>query len=165
MFISKARLRHILDRGSKGDGEPDGGMVHNLVPDIKVVCRHSAVNPFTFHDLRRWCITNWWKKLLVQMVKHLTGHSSIETMRKYYLSVQQSDLNAARQVQSELITSVTNCGQDEQFLALNRNTAKHKCFTAKDLKYWARKDLNLRPMDYEYVAWLYSWPKNRVFLQ
>ena len=119
VFISKARLCHILDRRSKGDWEPDSEIVNNLVRDLKVMCRHTTVNPFTLHDLRRSCITNWSKMLPIQTVQHLAGHSSIETTRKYYLSVQQSDLNTARQLQSKLMTSVTNfltnSGQNGQF--------------------------------------------------
>ena len=108
VFIRKARLCHILDRRSKGDWEPDSEIVNNLVRDLKVICRRVTVNPFTLHDLRRSCITNWSKVLPIQTVQQLAGHSSIETTRRYYLSVQQSDLNTARQVQSKLMTSVTN---------------------------------------------------------
>ncbi|UCE50797.1 MAG: site-specific integrase, partial [Phycisphaerales bacterium] len=72
------------------------------------MCRHEGANPFTLHDLRRSCITNWSKKLPIQTVQQLAGHSSIETTRKYYLSVQQSDLNMARRVQSKVMTSLTN---------------------------------------------------------
>ncbi|MCK4294776.1 MAG: tyrosine-type recombinase/integrase [Planctomycetes bacterium] len=88
VFISKARLLHILNRRSRGDWEPDSEIVNNLVRDLKVICRHAGANPFTFHDLRRSCIANWSKKLPIQTVQQLAGHSSIETTRKYYLSVQ-----------------------------------------------------------------------------
>ncbi len=119
VFISKARLLHILKRRSQGNWEPDSEIVNNLIRDLKVICRHVAVNPFTVHDLRRSCITNWSKKLPIQTVQHLAGHSSIETTRKYYLSVQQSDLNMARLVQSKVMTSLTNfltnSGQNRQF--------------------------------------------------
>ena len=119
VFIGKARLCHILDRRSKGNWEPGSEIVNNLVRDLKVMCRHTTVNAFTLHDLRRSCITNWSKVLPIQAVQQLAGHSSIETTRKYYLSVQQSDLNTARQVQSKLMTSVTNfvtnSGQNGQF--------------------------------------------------
>ena len=107
-FIGKARLSHILHRRAQGDWEPDSEIINNLVRNLKVMCRHAGVNPFTFHDLRRSCITNWSKKLPIQTVQHLAGHSSIETTRRYYLSVQQSDLNMARQVQSKVMTSLTN---------------------------------------------------------
>lgn len=108
VFISKAQLLHILKRRSQGDWEPDSEIVNNLIRDLKVIYRYVAVNPFTVHDLRRSCITNWSKMLSIKTIQHLAGHSSIETTRKYYLSVQQSDLNMARQVQSKVMTSLTN---------------------------------------------------------
>jgi len=119
VFISKSRLLHILERRSQGNWEPDSDIINNLIRDLKVMCRQAAVNPFTFHDLRRSCITNWSKKLPIQAVQHLAGHSSMETTRRYYLSVQESDLNIARQVQSQVMTSLTNfltnSGQNGQF--------------------------------------------------
>jgi integrase len=119
VFISKARLLRVLNRRSQSDWEPDSEIVNNLIRDLKVMCRHAGVNPFTLHDLRRSCITNWSKKLPIQTVQHLAGHSSIETTRRYYLSVQQSDLDTARQVQSKVMTSLTNfltnSGQNGQF--------------------------------------------------
>ena len=142
VFISKARFLHILNRRSQGNWEPDSEIINNLIRDLKVMCRHAGANPFTLHDLRRSCITNWSKKLPIQTVQQLAGHSSIETTRKYYLSVQQSDLNMARRVQSKVMTSLTNfltnSGQNRQFRAGNRKAAKHKCLTANKLQNWAR---------------------------
>ncbi|MHC4538809.1 MAG: site-specific integrase [Planctomycetota bacterium] len=63
---------------------------------------------FTPHDLRRSCITNWSKRLPIQTVQHLAGHSNIATTRKHYLSVQSSDMETAREIQSKLMTSLTN---------------------------------------------------------
>ena len=55
-------------------------------------------------------ITNWARKLSIQTVQHLAGHSNIETTRKYYLSVQQDDLAVARELQSKLMAPLTNYG-------------------------------------------------------
>jgi len=82
VFISKARLLHILKRRSQGNWEPDSEIINNLIRDLKVTCRHAGANPFTVHDLRRSCITNWSKKLPIQTVQQLAGHPSIETTRK-----------------------------------------------------------------------------------
>ena len=110
VFITKARLSHILNRRTKGSWQPDSEIVHNLIRDLKVLCRRVGVNSFTLHDLRRSCITNWARGLPIQTVQYLAGHSSIETKRKYYLSVQQSDLDLARRLQSKVMTSLTNFG-------------------------------------------------------
>ena len=119
VFISKAWLLHMLNRRSQGNWEPDSEIIINLIRDLKVMYRHAGANPYTLHDLRRSCITNWSRKLPIQTVQQLAGHSSIETTRKYYLSVQQSDLNMARLVQSKVMTSLTNfltnSGQNRQF--------------------------------------------------
>jgi len=56
----------------------------------------------------RSCITNWAKRLPIQTVQFLAGHSNIATTRKYYLSVQSSDMETARDIQSKVMTSLTN---------------------------------------------------------
>jgi integrase len=76
--------------------------------DVTTIIRRAKVEAFTLHDLRRSCITNWAKSLPIQAVQQLAGHSNIETTRKYYLSVQQADLDLARQVQSNFMGSLTN---------------------------------------------------------
>ncbi|UCC96705.1 MAG: tyrosine-type recombinase/integrase [Phycisphaerales bacterium] len=108
VFIPRGRWQHILGRRSEGTWQPDYEIINNLTRSIETLCRRSCVDYFTPHDLRRSCITNWSKKLSIQTVQHLAGHSNIGTPRKYYLSVQSSDMEAAREIQSELMTSLTN---------------------------------------------------------
>jgi len=108
VFIKSRRLTHILYRRSKGDWNPDNELVNNLLRDLGVICRRIGIEEFTLHDLRRSCITNWAKKLPIQIVQKLAGHSNMETTRKYYLSVQETDMNLARQIQSKLMASLTN---------------------------------------------------------
>ena len=94
----------------KGNWDPDDAIVNNLIRDLDLLCSRAGVSPFTLHDLRRSCITNWARKLPIQTVQHLAGHSNIETTRKYYLSVQQDDLAVARELQSKLMAPLTNYG-------------------------------------------------------
>ena len=108
VFISDDRWQHILQRRSNGTWHPDDDIVNNLIRDLQHLCRRANVPPFTFHDLRRSCITNWARRLPIQTVQHLAGHSNMETTRKYYLSVQQDDLAIARQLQSRLMAPLTN---------------------------------------------------------
>jgi integrase len=112
-------LKHILTRRSQGTWQPDYELVNNLCRSMEVLCRKAAVGVFTPHDLRRTCITNWAKKLPIQTVQYLAGHSDIATTRKYHLSIQASDLCIARQVQSDLLTQIdellTNSGQKRVF--------------------------------------------------
>ncbi len=108
VFIKTNRLKHILRRRTKGTWKSDYEVVNNLSRSMEVICRRAKVEFFTPHDLRRTCITNWAKKLPIQTVQHLAGHSNMMTTRKYYLSVQNSDLEAARKLQSKLMTKLTN---------------------------------------------------------
>ncbi|TRO43204.1 hypothetical protein E2P42_02490 [Candidatus Bathyarchaeota archaeon] len=83
-------------------------MINNLTRSIEVFCRRANVEYFTPHDLRRSCVTNRARRLPIQTVQFLAGHSNIATTRKYYLSVQNSDMETARDIQSEAMTSLTN---------------------------------------------------------
>ena len=108
VFITTRRWKHILKRRSEGTWQPDYEIINNLIRSMEVICRWTNVEFFTPHDLRRSCITNWSKKLPIQTVQYLAGHSNIATTRKYYLSIQKSDMKTARDIQSELITKLTN---------------------------------------------------------
>lgn len=108
VFLTKDRLNHILRRRTEGTWQSDFELVNNLTRSIEVICRHADVEYFTPHDLRRSCITNWARRLPIQAVQHLAGHSSISTTRKYYLAVLETDCTAAREIQSEIMTSLTN---------------------------------------------------------
>jgi integrase len=89
VFIKTNRLKHILRRRSEGTWQSDYEIVNNLCRSMEVICRRAKTELFTPHDLRRTCITNWAKKLPIQTVQHLAGHSNMMTTRKYYLSVQR----------------------------------------------------------------------------
>lgn len=119
VFIPTVRWQHILKRRSEGTWQPDYEVINNLTRSIEVFCQWANVDYFTPHDLRRSCITNWARRLPIQTVQHLAGHSNIATTRKYYLSVQSSDMEAAREIQSRLMTSLTNSC---------RNPAEMGCF-------------------------------------
>jgi len=108
VFIVTRRWKHILRRRSEGTWQPDYEIVNNLTRSIDVICRRANVESFTPHDLRRSCITNWARRLPIQSVQYLAGHSNISTTRKHYLSVQKSDMKTARDIQPELMTKLTN---------------------------------------------------------
>ncbi len=108
IFIAPERLKTLLALRLQGKLDPDKEIVNNLIRDLEVICRKSKIAEFTLHDLRRSCITNWAKVLPMQVVQKLAGHSNMETTRKYYLSVQNSDMQAARQIQTSLMASLTN---------------------------------------------------------
>ena len=78
----------------------------NHLRRFKTICRHAGVGPYTLHDLRRSCITNWARHLPIHVVPQLAGHSNIKTTQMYYLSVHEEDLARARQVQSDLVDGI-----------------------------------------------------------
>ena len=108
VFIKTKRLNHILHRRKIGTWESDFELINNLIRSIEVICNRADVEVFTPHDLRRSCITNWAKKIPIQTVQKLAGHSNMETTRKYYLSIQEGDLEEARKIQSNIMTQLTN---------------------------------------------------------
>lgn len=95
IFISPERLYHILQRREANDWDERSEMVNNLTRDFTLLCKKAGVENCIPHDLRRSAITNWAKKLPIQVVQVLAGHSSISTTRKYYLSVQEEDFDTA----------------------------------------------------------------------
>jgi len=68
------------------------------VPPANAVCVIVAAN-----DLRRSAITNWAKKLPIQVFQILAGHSDIATTRKYYLAVRSEDLALANELVDEIL--------------------------------------------------------------
>lgn len=108
VLIPTDRLNHILQRRSKGNWDADFEIINNLIRSLEVLCRRAKVEAFTLHDLRLSCITNWAKVMPIHEVQYLAGHSNINTTRKYYLSIQATKLTQAREIQSQLISSLTN---------------------------------------------------------
>ena len=82
---------------------PDNDLVNNLCRDLDVIINQVNVAPFTLHDLRRTCITNWAKVLPIHVVQKLAGHSDIRTTQKYYLAVRDDDLDKARKLQAKIL--------------------------------------------------------------
>jgi len=64
--------------------------------------RRAGIAPCTLHDLRRSCITNWARELPAHVAQRLSGHSSLETTVKYYLTVREEDLERARKIGESL---------------------------------------------------------------
>jgi integrase len=108
VFVSEKRLNHILDRRAKGNWKENDDLINNMLRRLKGLCKKAKVKTFCFHDLRRSCITNWTKHLPIHVVQELAGHSNIDTTQKYYLFVENSDRQMARDLQSKVMTKLTN---------------------------------------------------------
>jgi integrase len=73
------------------------------------------VGKFTLHDLRRSCITNWARQgLPIHVTQKLAGHADINTTQKFYLSVQDDDLNVARRAQQRIVKGLSDVVTTDQ---------------------------------------------------
>ncbi len=134
VFMPAWRWEYI--RRSRQAGQwPDGrALLNNLSRGLATLRKRACVAKFTYHDLRRSCVTNWAGRLPIHVVQKLAGHSSIETTRQYYLSVQEDDLTKARLVQSDILKSILT---DPQLTHLAGNG--HSDGHGKDVKLLVEK--------------------------
>lgn len=134
VFMEGLRWDLYRQRLSEGAWRPGQDLVNNQLRRFKTLCQQAGVGPFSIHDLRRSCITNWAQRLPIHVVQQLAGHSDIQTTEIYYISVQAEDLAKARRVQSELIGRVLeDIGTDPLLTHFgskgNRSSIK-RCFPA-----------------------------------
>ena len=106
IFISPQRLKKIRERQKVGTWTPRSQIINNLDRDFRVLRCKAGVHECVIHDLRRSAITNWAKKLPVQVVQELAGHSDISTTRKYYLAVRPEDLASANKFLNKILAKV-----------------------------------------------------------
>jgi integrase len=103
IFISPQRLAKLLERRKVGKWTPRLQTINNMKRKLDATCRQAGIEKCTLHDLRRSAITNWAKKLPIQVVQQLAGHSDITTTRQYYLSVRPEDLASANKLLNSIL--------------------------------------------------------------
>jgi len=103
IFVSPQRLKRIRERQKVGTWTPRSQIVNNLDRNFRLLRNKAGVDECVLHDLRRSAITNWAKKLPIQVVQQLAGHSDISTTRKYYLAVRSEDLASASKLLNKLL--------------------------------------------------------------
>jgi len=134
VFMEDARWKFYRQRLSAKAWRTGQDLVNNQLRRFKTLCRRAGVGPYTIHDLRRSCITNWARRLPTHIVQKLAGHSDIQTTETYYLSVQLEDLSKARRMQSELIGDIlSGAGTDPlltHFYAKSHKRGLKRCFPA-----------------------------------
>ncbi len=104
VFISPQRLERILWRRKQGTWNSRSEPINNIARNFTDIRTAAGVAECTIHDLRRSAITNWARRLPIQVVQTLAGHSSITTTRKYYLAVRPEDYDSANQVQNIIMS-------------------------------------------------------------
>ena len=100
VFITPKRWEDIRRLQTNGTWKEKQFLINNLNRNLAVLRRRAGAAKFTYHDLRRACITNWARFLPAHVVQKLAGHSDIKTTQVYYLAVREDDLEKTRQVQS-----------------------------------------------------------------
>jgi integrase len=106
-------------------------LVNNVLRRFKTLCRHAGVGPYTLHDLRRSCITNWAKQLPIHVVQQLAGHSDIQTTKQFYLSVQSEDVAKAQKIQAALLARIPQADLTDPLLT---HSASKRAFSGR--KVW-----------------------------
>ncbi len=101
--------------------------------------KRAGVAPFSYHDLRRSCITNWAKVLPIHVVQQLAGHSDIKTTQQFYLSVRDEDLAKAQSVQQELVCNIPVVGATDPKLT---HSGKKRCFPGRQAFHGKTKALD-----------------------
>jgi integrase len=92
VFMEQERWDYYRQTAAEGKWRPGQDLVNNVLRRFQTLCRRAGAGPYTIHELRRSCITNWAKKLPIHVVQQLAGHSDIQTTRRFYLSVQSQDV-------------------------------------------------------------------------
>lgn len=103
VFVPPERWEHVQRLRKNGTWKEKQFLINNLNRNLAVLRRRAGVAKFTYHDLRRSCLTNWARFLPAHVVQKLAGHSDIKTTQVYYLAVREDDLEKARQVQSAIL--------------------------------------------------------------
>jgi len=127
VFVPAWRWRHIKKVRKSGKWKDSQCLLNNLNRRLATLRKKGGLMKFTYHDLRRSCITNWAKAMPAHVVQQLAGHSSIKTTQQYYLSVQEDDLEKARRVQSAIL----EVDPTDQILT---NSGRNGCFSGRKQK-------------------------------
>jgi integrase len=108
IFIAPQRLERITERIRIGKWNERSEVIHNMTRNFNRIRTRARVDKCTIHDLRRSAITNWSKKLPIQVTHKLAGHSNIKTTLEYYLVVRPEDFKAAGEVVNEILQRAEN---------------------------------------------------------
>ena len=106
IFISPQRLDRIRERQKIGDWDTRSQVINNLDRNFRLLQSKVGIEECVIHDLRRSAITNWAKKIPIQVVQQLAGHEDISTTRKYYLAVRPEDLASANSFLNKVLAEV-----------------------------------------------------------
>ena len=131
VFMEPDRWDYYRRQFEAGSWTTGRDLTNNVLRRFKTLCRKAGVGPYTVHDLRRSCITNWARELAIHVTQQYAGHSDIKTTQKFYLSVQDEDGAKARAVQARLIDGIGSVRATDPKVTpkpRNRSFPKRKVF-------------------------------------
>ena len=106
VFMEPDRWDYYRQQVEAKEWTPGRDLSNNVLRRFKTLCRKAEVGPYTIHDLRRSCITNWARYLAMHLTQQWAGHGDINTTRMFYLSVQDDDVAKTQAGQAELIDGI-----------------------------------------------------------
>ena len=127
-FMECGRWDYYRDQVRLGHWRSGQDLINNVLRRFKTICRQAGVGPYTIHDLRRSCITNWAGNLPIHVVQQLAGHSDIKTTQQFYLSVQQNDITKAQAIQTSLLGEIPIGDPTDQIVT---NSGKKRAFPGR----------------------------------
>ncbi|MHC4131289.1 MAG: tyrosine-type recombinase/integrase [Planctomycetota bacterium] len=103
VFIKPERLERIMRRKRDGQWNERTDVVNNMTSSFHRIRKKAKVDRCKIHDFRKSAITNWSRKLPIQVTRKLAGHSNIKTTLEYYLAVRPEDFRLAGEVFNEIL--------------------------------------------------------------
>lgn len=115
VFMDAARWTQFKTAVDAGTWVSGRDLINNQLRRFQTACRRAGVPEFKLHDLRRTAITNWAKAgVPIHVAQQLAGHADLQTTQKFYLSVQDDDLAAARNAQQQLVAGLSGRATDQK---------------------------------------------------
>lgn len=109
VFVPTWRYRFIqkLRQAGRWDVIKGKNPLNNFDRQRKAIMKEAGISDMSFHDLRRTCLTNWFKGGLREFdVMRMAGHSSFDTTRKFYMGIDRDLLERTRKVNAAVIEPI-----------------------------------------------------------
>lgn len=110
VVVSDERYARIQATRQRGRWRETSSVLNNFLREFHTRCRQAELTEMDFHALRKTCITNWAESgVPLHEVQQLAGHSSIETTRRFYLKVDRSAVDRAREAAQRYTVGAAAC--------------------------------------------------------
>ena len=110
IFIFPRRYEYILQLRKEGKWNQRKAScpANNFRRQFQLILSHAGIDDGEFHDLRRTCITNWFRNGLSEFdVMTMAGHSSFETTRKFYLAIRNDLIEKTKSASSKALSNMS----------------------------------------------------------